>query len=86
MVSSRLQIYRSLNAYLIRKHDFTAGSHEDDGVIYTTTYSKQYAKTGLRLTASGDHRSISDGLTKTCSRWLEIPKYSQFSLIKMFII
>jgi len=41
----------------------------DSGIIFTFYYKKMYPETGLRLTASGDHRLRLLSGYSMCSRW-----------------
>jgi len=62
-------MYRSHSGNLERFHYWMSRRNEDVAHLYTITYVKEYADTGLRLTASGDHRIVPGNGYSTCGRW-----------------
>jgi len=56
---------------LERFHYWASNKDDDEGDLFTITYVKEYADTGLRLTASGVHRVMYDYSQGfySCGRW-----------------
>jgi len=66
-------MFRSHSGNLERFHYWESNKGDDEGDLFTITYVKEYADTGLRLTASGDHRIIYFPAVPNslCARWYD---------------
>jgi len=65
------KMFRSHSGNLERFHYWRSNKDDNEGDLFTITYVKEYADTGLRLTASGDHRikfNESAGFSP-CGKW-----------------
>jgi len=62
-------MFRSHSGNLERFHYFASNKGDDEGDLFTITYVKEYADTGLRLTASGLHRISPGAGFSSCGRW-----------------
>jgi len=62
-------MFRSHSGNLERFHYWASNKGDDRADLFTITYVKEYADTGLRLTASGDHRVIPGNGGSLCGRW-----------------
>jgi len=65
------KMYRSHSGNLERFHYWHKNKDNDEGDLFIITYMKEYADTGLRLTASGVQRIRFDGIPglSPCGRW-----------------
>jgi len=75
-------MYRSHSGNLERFHYWASNKGDDAADLYIITYVKEYADTGLRLTASGDHRILCDPDTGMgpCARWYGVVDFKELSL------
>jgi len=65
-------MFRSHSGNLERFHYWESEKGEDEADLFTITYVKEYADTGLRLTASGDHQiSVNLTINSRCGRWYD---------------
>jgi len=64
-------MFRSHSGNLERFHYWASNKDDDEGDLYTITYVKEYADTGLRLTASGDHQVVLSNIAgySSIARW-----------------
>jgi len=62
-------MFRSHSGNLERFHYWESNKGGDVADLYTITYVKEYADTGLRLTASGLHRIFPHAGFSLCGRW-----------------
>ena len=62
-------IYRSLYGKIEYQQWWGMNNDEDDGSILEVHYLKEYSDTGLRLTASGDHRTWFHNGLSYCAKW-----------------
>ena len=63
------KIYRSLYGKIYHEQWWALNDNNDNGSIIEVHYFKEYSDTGLRLTASGDHRTWTYGSYSTCALW-----------------
>ena len=62
--------YKSLTAYHSRYHYYNENFEDgNETIVFSEIFTKQFASTSLRLTASGSHRIKSESNVGHCGRW-----------------